>query len=650
MSGICVLAFTHEQDPQRVDELLTRMGEAVPHRQRSGRVQSVDGWGGLAQLVMRAAGGKGQVHAGASGPDASTHSHDSGFPFRHPGTGVEVVADARIDNRPELEATLDVPASAPDGALLAEAYLRWGERFAKYLLGDFSVALRDPRHRRLVLARDPMSMRSLFYRAEPGRLAAASEVKQILALPGVPHELHEAMAACYLVGVFGDLGWSYWAGVSQLPPGHVLVAEPGRTRLSPFWEIDPGYRLRYRSEDEYAEHLRELFVDAVRCRLRDRRTVGVFLSGGLDSGAAAAAMGWLRERADGFDGDIYTYSWDFGPLQECDERERSQLLVDRFGFHGRDIPTAGAGPLAGYPDEWVDPDDPFHGHYQTLLDRGMRAAADDGVVSLFTGMRGDLVMGPTHVDYRSLRRVGAWGALLRELVVHNDVTGEGMVRLLREHLGGGTMRGVLRPLARGLLRPQVVPEVDVELPPWIDPGLVRRVRLVELIREFAALRPPELEGAFRRARYQWISTPMIHRWAVSNERRASRFGLEAVDPWSDRRIVEFAVAIPQQVMDLSFSQDKRLIREAMRGVMPEDFRVQAGKTVPTSLFYDGFRARGSEMARILLLNTAGQERSWIDEISLRRHFERFLGGRPLRGDFWWAASLEWWLRRVSVTA
>ena len=638
VSGIGALLFRDAHDEKDVDRLLQRMEAPVPHRSRGGAYRSVDPWGGLMQLVRRPPSTPGHPGSGTS------EAVPQGTLYRHPSTGIEVALHARIDNAGEVSGALGLPPDPPDGALVAEAYLRWGEGFPARLVGDFALALRDPRRRRLLLARDPMSMRPLFFRVEPGRVLAASEVKQLLALPGVPAEVDERMAACYLVGVFGDPVWSYWKGISQLPPGHILVAEPGAVRIRKFWEVDSGRRLVYQRDEQYAEHLKELVLTASRARLPDAGGLGIFLSGGLDSGIAAAAAAWVRGGSGTWQVPIYSYSWDFGDLTGCDERSRSSILVDHFGFHGRDVPVQDAGPLAGYPDEPFDRDDPFHGHFQSLLDRGMAAAAADGVVRLVTGMRGDLAVGPTHVDYHVMVREGDWAWLLRELAIHGHAAGTGLPSLLRHYLSGRVgVRQVLGSLG-SLRRATSEPDPRTRIPSWLSPAFVREVELPELIRQYDQVPALPLEGISRQARYQWLFTPMIQRWAVSHERRASTFGLEAVDPWSDRRIAEFAVAIPQHVLDPESTLDKPLAREAMRGILPEAFRTAARKTIPQPLFERGMRSAGRIMAHNLLHNMSSGARGWVSETVLRTRHREFSEGAPLPEGFWWAVSLEWWLR------
>jgi asparagine synthase (glutamine-hydrolysing) len=206
---------------------------------------------------------------------------------------VVVVADARIDNRAELVAALGgvVGSGATDVELIAAAYRAWGLESAARLVGDFAFVVWDGERRRLYAARDALGMRSLAYRVEAGRALFATEVKQILAVPGVPARIFEPAVAAFLSGRLPRPEWSFWEGIAQLAPAHAWTWEEGAgSRTWRYWDVDGGRRIRYRREEEYAEHFLELFRESVRARLRSVRPVGLLLSGGVDSGA------WRRWR------------------------------------------------------------------------------------------------------------------------------------------------------------------------------------------------------------------------------------------------------------------------------------------------------------------------------------------------------------------
>src|SRR5690606_37716046 len=133
-----------------------------------------------------------------------------------------LVADGRIDARPELLASLrargiPLPSDSGPATLLLNAYLAWGESFMQNVLGDWAFGLWDRRERRLLLARSPQGIRPLYYRVESQRVLFASEIKQILAVEGVPRRLSLPMAGAWLFIQPGSPEWTFYDGVHQLP-------------------------------------------------------------------------------------------------------------------------------------------------------------------------------------------------------------------------------------------------------------------------------------------------------------------------------------------------------------------------------------------------------------------------------------------------
>jgi asparagine synthase (glutamine-hydrolysing) len=620
-------------------ELLDRMVAAAPHRATGDVATYVTEHLAVAQLTHRRA-----LDRGAA-------------PVVDHRTGVVVVADARIDNARELRVALggDAPRQgAVSAELVAAAYLRWGSACLGRLIGDFAVVIWDPRIRSLILGRDPLAMRALYYRVEPDRVLVATEAAQLLAVPGVPDEPDERTVAAYLAGNFGSLEWSYYRGIAQVAPSHAVAIGESGVRRWRFWDIDPERRISYPRPEEYAEHLRELFIDAVRARTAGGRTTGVLLSGGIDSGALASVAGWLMHK-EGAPPQLRSYSWDFGTLTQCDERHISRHIVEAYGLVSTDVPVEDAGPLAGYPAHAPDVDDPFHGHFQTMLDRGFERAREDGVGPLFTGMRGDLTIGPVDADYVTLLRGGRLVALAGELRRHRSLGVDTLGAILRRDVlpqaswlarRSAVANWARFALGRTSVRPSTVrggPDTE-RLPPWIRPELAERVRLDELVRLYAETPAPPVAGPLRRRRYETIFTPMHLRWAVSHERRVARFGMEAVDAWSDRRIAEFCVAVPQQALNAPYSVDKRLVREAFAGIMPDPFLSQAGKTLSSPLFHRGL-AKAAPLIRRLLADSRADAVGWLDAAVLTAAFDRSINdGAAPPGKLWWALSVEWWLR------
>ncbi|HLU99740.1 MAG TPA: asparagine synthase-related protein, partial [Acidobacteriota bacterium] len=294
-----------------------------------------------------------------------------------------VTSDARLDNREELiealeEAGYRVGEEATDEELILKSYQCWGERSGERLLGDFSFAIWDGVKRRLYGARDAMGMRPFYYREEGSRFLFASEIQQILVQPGVPVRIHELAVGAHLAGVFGEQEWTFYEGIRQLRAGHAVVVEEGGIRTWRYWEAGGGERIRYRREEEYWEHFRELFREAVRCRLRSEKPAGISLSGGMDSGSVASMAGWLRARGEAGCRELRAYCWAFKELKECDEREISDEIVRHYGIALTEVDAEEAWPLKGYPEHGPHRDEPYFGVYQALIEKTLAIARDDG--------------------------------------------------------------------------------------------------------------------------------------------------------------------------------------------------------------------------------------------------------------------------------
>jgi asparagine synthase (glutamine-hydrolysing) len=554
-----------------------------------------------------------------------------------------LTADARIDNRDDLILRLGAylqEKGPTDAELILAAYRRWGDESPAYLIGDFSFAIWDQRRRRLFAARDPMAMRAFYYRVEPNRLLFATEIKQLLALTDVPAELFEPAVAAHLAGVFGPLDWTFYRGINQLSPAHVLVVDAQSHRTWRYWDIDPEYRLEYREEAQYAEHFRELFKESVRCRLRSVKPVGIFLSGGVDSGAIASTAGWLMRQGFAKPPAFRAYCWAFDSLPQCDERHISRGITEHYGFPSTDIPVDEACPLMEYPKHGPDRDEPYIGVYQALIERTLDAARADGVALMLSGDRGDLVSGGWVLDYLSLLRARRWRDLWSEFQTQSRLSGASLSRVVAENL-----YTVLPALARHRLRRVVRARPAIpraKYPGWLDSSFAKRVDLAEIARRSGI--QPKVDGYSRRMRYEYIFTLMHMRGMVWSERTYAKFGQCFADPWSDRRIASFALAVPQQVLNRPGELNKRLVRQAMQGIMPEPVRQAARKIVPSPVYQRALKEQAKDTVRMLIRDSRAALHGYIDEKLFGEHYEALLNGGRQHHCFWWTLTLEMWLR------
>lgn len=569
------------------------------------------------------------------------------------------VADARIDNRPELVAELEpqtreqAPGPATDAELLLAAYRRWGSDWAEQVVGDFSVVVWDAGRRVLLGARDPLGMRLFAYRVEAGRrLLFATEVKQILAVDGTPVRIREEAVAADLVAHFGRPEWSFYEGIDLLEPGHVLECDVGGLRRRRYWDVDPNHRVQLQTAEEYAEELRAVFVRAVSDRLRAPVPVGFLLSGGLDSGSAASSAGWLAERGEIGAGPIHALSFAFETLPEADERHISRLIVDRYGFQGIEMPVDDKGPLSGFPSYLSDRDDPFLFSFQPAVETAVQRLRDAGARIVLGGDRGDLLIGPVDATPWALLRLRRWRDARLELTEHVRAGGQSRWATARWELLAPLLATARRRTPVGWFRwarqrrGRGSPADGVTAIPggsgWLRPDFAERIGLAGILREPWHV-PPGLTPA-RERRYEYVFNQMQLRGLSASERIYARRGCRFADPFSDARLVRLAVALPQGVINSRGADPKPLLRAAMRGIIPEQARQRARKIVPTPLYERAVLRTATPLVRELLRSPLLAQAGWVDPEALRRHYEAALGGAELAAEFWWTLGVEVWLR------
>jgi len=205
---------------------------------------------------------------------------------------VAAVLNGEIYNYRELRADLENRGhtfhSASDTEVLPHLYEEYGDEMVRELNGMFSFALWDNRRRRLLIARDRFGEKPLYWGVFDNTLLFASEPKVLLAHPAVKPSLNLQALRQYLSFDYVPAPLSIYEGINKLPAAHKLVVEDGRVYTEKYWCLSYKTAEPVPSEDEAAEHLRELMADAVRMRLVSDVPLGVLLSGGVDSSTIAA--------------------------------------------------------------------------------------------------------------------------------------------------------------------------------------------------------------------------------------------------------------------------------------------------------------------------------------------------------------------------
>src|SRR5262245_10782004 len=216
----------------------------------------------------------------------------------------KVICNGEIYNDPELRRDLVARGhrfeTRCDSEVIPHLYEEYGLSFVDHLNGMFAFAVFDTRDNRLVLGRDRAGEKPLYYLEQDGEVMFASEIKALLAHPRVSREPDLRALTRYLLYGYFPAPHTPFTGVRKLPAGHLLIAERGRLRVEPYWDLRryfPRAGAEAPSEDEAAREVRRLLEEGVRLRLRADVPVGIFFSGGVDSSSIAALAVDLTGRA-----------------------------------------------------------------------------------------------------------------------------------------------------------------------------------------------------------------------------------------------------------------------------------------------------------------------------------------------------------------
>jgi asparagine synthase (glutamine-hydrolysing) len=543
--------------------LLDRMTRSLEFRGPDAREIWCDGPVGLGHTLLRTTPRTAQEAAPGAEPRTDPDKQPAALDGR-----LWIVADARIDARAELIANLKAKTSAasalsvstPDSELILHAYDAWGKACVEYLLGDFSFAIWDIRERRLFCARDQFGAKPFFY-AHLGSLVVFSNTLDCVRQhPAVSSRLNDLAIADFLLFESNeDPSTTSFADIRRLPAAHTLTCEQGKISIRRYWELSVTSPIHYRREQEYIERFQELLDTAVADRLRSN-SAGILMSGGLDSPTVAASAQRVFVRNGGGPG-LCAYTEAFDSLIPHEERHYATLVAQALKipiefqvsdhwkiFEGADQP------------EYYNPE-PAHAAWpDATRDRLRHAAARSRV--LLTGYGGDPALcGRISVHFRQLLEKRQFGRALGDAARYLGAEG----RLSRLYIS--TRWRIL--FASKKQRPSY--------PPWLNENLEKKFALRD--RWESVNRHPAPRAAVRPEALESMAAPAWAGLFEMYDAGFTRVPVEVRHPIFDLRLVNFLLALPR----LPWCCDKELLREAARGVLPDQVRRRRKSPLPADM-------------------------------------------------------------------
>lgn len=551
-----------------------------------------------------------------------------------------LVFNGEIYNHEELRSRLRSSRrfrSRTDTEVLLYLYEDYGPRCVEFLRGMFAFAIWDERTQRLLLARDRLGKKPLFYSTRNGALSFASELKALL-VDGPRPDIDPVALHHYLTFQYIPAPLTIFQGIRKLLPGHTLVYEDGKLSESAYWSLRYDDKPPRRRDDEYREEFTSLLRESVRLRLMSDVPLGAFLSGGVDSSSVVALMSRLSAQP------VKTFSIGFKEAA-FNELPHARVVAEQFKTEHHEFMVEPSAleimpTLVRVYDEPYADSSAIPTYYVSQLSRQF-------VTVVLNGDGGDeLLAGYPRYQFSPLDRIAArW-------------------------LGAGRETGIRRVLGR--------------LASAVPPGSGWRNRLERVtapfsrtyLRRICYFAPDEKQRLYRPEFSEAVrgheSGELLDRWfdeapatelldrllavdtrsylpddlLVKVDRATMAHGLEARSPLLDHKLMEFAATLPADCK-LRDGQSKYLLKASMRGVLPDRIldRDKQGFGVPIDRW---FREDCREFVRDTLLSSRSLQRGYFRPERMRTLIESQEAGACSYGSRVYALlMLELWHREYA---
>ena len=558
------------------------------------------------------------------------------------------------DVRKELEAHGHVYRTRSDTETIVHAYEQWGEACVHRFRGMFAFAIWDAPRRRLLLVRDRLGIKPLYWARTADALLFGSEIKAILASGLVEPQTNQAVLPEVLSTRYTSGEDTMFRGIHKLLPGHLLVFEGGTITKRQYWDLPgrgeegsglgaegsgrPGLQPSALSPDVVGR-FRELLEESVKLRLMADVPLGMFLSGGIDSSAIAALMARMIDRP------LQTFSVAFKDrafnelgyareVAQAIDAVSHEIVIDDRDFFGA-LPK-----LVWHEDEPIAHPSSVPLHFVSVLAR-------QHVTVVLTGEGSDELL----AGYGKYPRV-AWN--WRAGTVYERM----MPQALRSSIASGMLPMLPSKLARYAKRSFLAMDRTPEAMFFDNFASIRLADQQQLLS--AAWRggstsdtaygaslgyfnaPNGSSTLLDRLLYADIKTYLVE-LLMKQDQMSMSASIESRVPFLDHKLVEFAATLPDQ-WKLNGWTTKRVLRESMKGLLPESIlnRPKMGFPVP---FAGWTRGGWNEVVRDVLLDRRSRERGIVDPPAVERLLTDHASGRTEGGDrIWSLLNLELWHR------
>ncbi len=548
-------------------------------------------------------------------------------PLRNSSGKIYISFDGRIDNRDEIIKLVGSKKkelnSVSDAALFLLIYEKLKENCFKKILGPYSVVIYDSKINRVIGARDKLGERGFYYYIDHNLFIAASEESAILSHPDVSKKINEKTVSYFFAFEIPRDGSTFYKGIRELLPAHYIVIESNNVTLKKYWEYEPN-KIRYKYEDQYSDHFRELLEQCVRSRMRCSTPVSIMLSGGIDSSSIAAFASINNPHKK----SVRAISWVFDKIKECDESNYINETCGMYDLKRLQFNADKLWPLHEPETYFQNPNTPIENAYRELKEKIYKLCSQNGSRLLFNGWYADrFYLGS---EYRLLD-------LIRDFKINKTISE--VYSILNENSWSNINKIPEFRKVFGFLR-FIKPEYDpLNMIDWLT-GFSRS-NLSELAENNQSFKkytnPKRTQKMFESISYASPNSEQYH---------LNRYAVELECPYRDMRLVEFMLNIPSYVI-YSKESKKYIAQKAMNKLLPYSITANKISGSLTPLFRKGINnLKNGKLDTILNSNDEWKryvDINWIVE-NMNKNFD--VEKREL--IIWQCISFVSWLNKIQA--
>jgi asparagine synthase (glutamine-hydrolysing) len=515
-----------------------------------------------------------------------------------------------------------------DTETILHAYEEYGDACVQRLRGMFGFAIWDRSKRSLLLARDRLGIKPIYYYSNGRWLAFASEIKALLTIPEVPREIDPEALDQYLALRYVPGERTMLRNIFRLAPGHTLTVQDGAVRIAKYWDFPDAEETQIDSRSAL-EQFRALLEESVRLRMRSDVPLGVFLSGGLDSTAILATMSRISggQRIKTFS---VGYAGATAEERQSSELDYARLAANRFGaehhehvLNAREFGDSIPGLVWHLDEPLADASCiPLH---------SISKLARQHITVVLSGEGADEILAGygiySRMQFLARFQNTAPGKLLPWMAKH------GPTERLRHwaSLAGDGYRGVCRGFTAGARS-----------------ELIGRERLEHSESQIAGIFAQCFDGPAHASLLNrllqvdgkiWLPCDLL----LKADKMTMASSLELRVPFLDHKLVEFASSLPDQ-LKLHRRQGKLLLRQAMQGVIPDEILHRPKKGFPVPLA-SWLRGPLRSFVRDNLLSNDSEASALMNRGTIARMISEHESGADRSQELWALLMLEVWSQR-----